>query len=57
MIDAVGIDRVVLGTDYPAPMVQHDAVNWVTGLAELSAAEKEAILEREPGAGPGLVTR
>ena len=36
LIDAVGIDRVVLGTDYPAPMVQHDPVDWVNGLEELS---------------------
>ena len=44
LIDTVGIDRVVLGTDYPAPMVLLDAVNWVRGLPELDANEKEAIL-------------
>ncbi len=44
LIDTVGIDRVVLGTDYPAPMVLHDAVNWVRGLPELRDDEKEAIL-------------
>ncbi|MGH8915319.1 MAG: amidohydrolase family protein [Acidimicrobiia bacterium] len=44
LIDAVGIDRVVLGTDYPAPMLLHDAVNWVGGLTELTASEKDAIL-------------
>jgi len=48
LIDAVGIDRVVLGTDYPAPMVLHDAVNWVRGLPELSDDEKEAILSKNP---------
>lgn len=48
LIDAVGIDRVVLGTDYPAPMVLHDAVNWVRGLPELSDEEKEAILSENP---------
>lgn len=48
LIDAVGIDRVVLGTEYPAPMVLHDAVNWVRGLSELSHDEKEAILSGNP---------
>ncbi len=48
LIDAVGIDQVVLGTDYPAPMVLHDAVNWVRGLPELSDAEKESILSKNP---------
>jgi len=44
LVDAVGIDRVVLGTDYPAPMFLFDAVNWVNGLSELSDEEKRAIL-------------
>ncbi len=48
LIDAVGIDRVVLGTDYPAPMVLLDAVNWVRGLPELSDEEKEAVLSKNP---------
>lgn len=44
LIDAVGIDRVVLGTDYPAPMFLNDPVNWVSGLPELDDTEREAIL-------------
>jgi aminocarboxymuconate-semialdehyde decarboxylase len=48
LIDAVGIDRVVLGTDYPAPMVLLDAVNWINGLDCLTAAEKAAILAANP---------
>lgn len=44
LVDTVGIDRVVLGTDYPAPMFLHDPVNWVRGLPELDDGEKEAIL-------------
>ena len=44
LIDTVGIDRVVLGTDYPAPMFLHDPVNWVRGLGELTEQEKDAIL-------------
>jgi aminocarboxymuconate-semialdehyde decarboxylase len=48
LIDTVGIDQVVLGTDYPAPMFLHDPVNWVRGLSELSEVEKEAILTTNP---------
>jgi aminocarboxymuconate-semialdehyde decarboxylase len=44
LVDTVGIDRVVLGTDYPAPMFLNDPVNWVRGLPELSEIEKQAIL-------------
>jgi aminocarboxymuconate-semialdehyde decarboxylase len=46
LIDTVGIDRVVLGTDYPAPMFLPDPVRWVNGLLELSPAEQESILWR-----------
>lgn len=44
IIDTVGIDRVMLGTDYPAPMLLVDAVNWVNGLDCLTGQEKRAIL-------------
>lgn len=44
LIDAVGIDRVVLGTDYPAPMFLDDPVTWVTNLQELTDTEKDAVL-------------
>lgn len=50
LIDAVGIDRVMLGTDYPAPMVIQDPVTWVNQLDCLEASEKEAILYRNPAA-------
>lgn len=48
LIDTVGIDNVVLGTDYPAPMFLPDPVNWVRGLPELTAGEQEAILVSNP---------
>jgi aminocarboxymuconate-semialdehyde decarboxylase len=54
LIDAVGIDRVVLGTDYPAPMLLHDAVNWVNRLPQLTDVEKEAILSTNPGRMLGM---
>ena len=48
LIDTVGVDRVVFGTDYPCPMEIVDAVNWVKGLESLSEIEKEAILSGNP---------
>jgi aminocarboxymuconate-semialdehyde decarboxylase len=48
LIDMVGIDQVVLGTDYPAPMILDDAVNWINGLERLTAEEKDAILSKNP---------
>lgn len=44
LIDQVGADRVVLGTDYPAPMILPDAVRWITSLPELSNDEKHMVL-------------
>jgi len=53
-IDAVGSDRVVFGTDYPAPMMITDAVHWIGGLGSLNQDEKEAILSRNPASLIGL---
>ncbi|OAN30124.1 hypothetical protein A4X20_09650 [Mycolicibacterium iranicum] len=55
LIDAVGIDRVVLGTDYPAPMVQEDPVTWLEGMAGISEAERTAILSTNPARMLGLL--
>ena len=44
LIDTVGIDRVVLGTDYPADMCIDWPPAWVLGLKSLTLEEKEAIL-------------
>ena len=46
LIDSVGIDRVVLGTDSPADMRIDWPVSWVMGLESLTLEEKEAILWR-----------
>ena len=54
LIDTVGVDRVVLGTDYPAPMLLKDAVRWVRGLEGLKDSEKEAILSGNLSALLGL---
>ena len=44
LIDCVGIDRVVFGTDWPADMQIDWPVSWVLGLESLTQDEKEAIL-------------
>ncbi|CAN5514879.1 amidohydrolase family protein [soil metagenome] len=54
VIDSVGIDRVVLGTDYPAPMVQEDPVSWLTSMPGITEAERTAILETNPAKMLGL---
>jgi aminocarboxymuconate-semialdehyde decarboxylase len=44
LIDSVGIDRVVFGTDWPADMAIDWPVSWVLGLESLTQDEKDAIL-------------
>jgi aminocarboxymuconate-semialdehyde decarboxylase len=49
IIDTVGIDRVVFGSDYPGFAAgqhgtAHDPRAWLLGLQSLSTAEKKAIL-------------
>ncbi|MCZ6866414.1 MAG: amidohydrolase family protein [Chloroflexi bacterium] len=44
LIDTVGVDRVVFGTDWPADMRIDWSASWVLGLESLSQDEKEAIL-------------
>jgi len=44
LIDTVGIDRVVLGTDYPAPMRIDWPPSWILAQKGLTLEEKEAIL-------------
>ena len=54
VIDAVGIDRVVLGTDYPAPMVQEDPVAWLKSMPGITEEERTAILSTNPARMLGL---
>jgi aminocarboxymuconate-semialdehyde decarboxylase len=44
LIDSVGADRVVFGTDWPAPMVVEDPVRWIQDMPGLTAEESQAIL-------------
>ena len=54
LIDTVGVDRVVFGTDYPCPMEIVDAVNWVKSLESLKDSEKEVILSENPAKMLGI---
>ncbi|HEV8440800.1 MAG TPA: amidohydrolase family protein [Methylomirabilota bacterium] len=46
LIDTVGADRVVFGTDWPYDMALDWPVAWILGMQSLSQEEKEAILWR-----------
>jgi aminocarboxymuconate-semialdehyde decarboxylase len=46
LIDSVGIDRVVLGSDWPFVPWHPSPVAWVQNLKSLTAEEKEKILWR-----------
>ena len=54
LLDVVGSDRVVLGTDYPAPMMEPDPVPWIEAMDSLTADEKEAVLSTNPARLLGL---
>ena len=44
LIDSVGIDRVLFGTDWPYDMAQDWPVSWILSLESLTQDEKDAIL-------------
>ena len=44
LIDMVGIDRVMFGTDWPFDMAIDEPVSWVRSLTKLTQGEKDAIL-------------
>ena len=44
LIDSVGIDRVVFGTDWPYDMAQDWPVSWILKMDSLTQDEKDAIL-------------
>jgi aminocarboxymuconate-semialdehyde decarboxylase len=54
LLDEVGADRVVLGSDWPFVPWHPSPVTWVQGLASLSQEEKERILWRNLEALLGL---
>ncbi len=43
LVDEVGIDQVMLGTDFPADMGQPEPVAWIEG-SDLNSTEQEAVL-------------
>jgi len=46
LIDTVGIDKVLFGTDWPFDMMLDWPVAWLMDMESLSLEEKEAILYR-----------
>jgi aminocarboxymuconate-semialdehyde decarboxylase len=54
LLDRVGADRVVLGSDWPFVAWHPSPVTWVQGLASLTPEEKEQILWRNLEALLGL---
>ena len=54
LLDEVGADRVVLGSDWPFVPWHPSPVAWVQGLASLTPEEKERILSRNLEALLGL---
>jgi aminocarboxymuconate-semialdehyde decarboxylase len=46
LIDTVGVDRVVFGTDWPYDMALDWPVSWILEMKSLTQEEKEAILWR-----------
>ena len=44
LIDTVGADRVVLGSDWPFDMAVDSPVEWINGMSSLTQTEKDAIL-------------
>lgn len=49
LIDMVGADRVLFGSDWPAPMVVDDPVRRIMTSGVLEESEREAILRRNAG--------
>ena len=46
LIDQVGADRVVLGSDWPFVPWDPNPVGWIQGLSSLTQNEKELILSK-----------
>ena len=46
LIDTVGVDRVVFGTDWPYDMALDWPVAWILGMESLTREEKDAILSK-----------
>ena len=55
LIDTVGIDRVVFGTDWPFDMAIDWPVSWLLGLESLTQEEKEGDPLEKSGEAPGLI--
>lgn len=54
LIDRVGVDRVLFGTDWPFDMAIDWPVAWLLGLESLTQSEKDAILHKNAEALLGI---
>ena len=54
LIDLVGVERVLFGTDWPFDMAIDWPVSWLMGLESLTQDEKEAILYKNVEALLGI---
>lgn len=45
LIDTVGIDQVVMGSDWPFDMAVDSPVEWLNGMSSITQAEKDAIMD------------
>ena len=57
LIDTVGVERILFGTDWPADMAIDWPVSWVFSLPSLTHAEKEALLYKNVETLLGLSPR
>ena len=46
LIEVVGADRLVIGTDFPFNMSKKDAIDHLLSVSNLTADEREAVLGR-----------
>lgn len=44
LVDTIGSDRIVIGTDYPADMGLSDPISWLEGMSWLSESDRAAIV-------------
>ena len=57
LIDTVGVDRVVFGTDWPYDMALDWPVSWILSMTSLSQRGEERHPLEEPRAAAGNLTK
>jgi aminocarboxymuconate-semialdehyde decarboxylase len=54
LVDLVGVERVMMGTDYPFDMQEFEPVSFVESATKLSASERKKILGGNAAAIMGI---